>query len=280
MEFYADVASLQSAMADHRRAGRSIGFCPTMGALHQGHLSLIEASRKENDITICSIYVNPTQFNDPEDLQKYPRELDRDRDMLAEAGCDGLFFPSDEMMYPKPAVMAMQFGPLENVMEGVHRAGHFNGVGLVVAKLLHLVGPTRAYFGQKDLQQFAVIRQMVEDLMFPVDLVCVPIVRESDGLAMSSRNARLSPVARKTAAQLYAFLQEAREQLLQGRSVMSVGQWVRAQLGEHRDINLEYFEIVHSHTLQSISKMNSSEPTSLCIAAWVGGVRLIDNLTV
>ncbi|MEL6535340.1 MAG: pantoate--beta-alanine ligase [Bacteroidota bacterium] len=280
MQFYADVASLQSAMTDHRRAGRSIGFCPTMGALHQGHLSLIEASRKENDITICSIYVNPTQFNDPEDLQKYPRELDRDRDMLAEAGCEALFFPSDEMMYPKPATMSLRFGPLEAVMEGVQRPDHFNGVGIVVAKLLHLVGPTRAYFGQKDLQQFAIIRQMVEDLMFPVELVRVPIVREADGLAMSSRNARLSPAARKTATQLYEYLQQARQQLLEGTKVMNVGQWVRAQLGEHPDINLEYFEIVHSNTLQSISQLNSSEPTSLCIAAWVGGVRLIDNLSI
>ena len=280
MDFYANVDDLRSAMSEHRRNGRSIGFVPTMGALHQGHLSLIQASKAENDITVCSIYVNPTQFNDPNDLEKYPRELDTDRDLLASEGCDALFFPSDEMMYPKPAVINLQFGQLESVMEGVHRPGHFSGVGLIVAKLLHCVGPTRAYFGQKDLQQFAIIRQMVEDLMFPVELVCVPIVREDDGLAMSSRNARLSPEARQTSTLLYRHLSQAKEQLKEGKTLMNVRQWVKAQLGEHPEIKLEYFEIVHTHTLQPLNQLNSSEPTSLCIAAWVGGVRLIDNLSL
>ena len=280
MQLYTDVSSLRQAVTAHHRAGRSVGFVPTMGALHAGHMSLIEASRRENDVTICSIYVNPTQFNDVSDLEKYPRDLEADRGMLESAGCDGLFYPTDEIMYPSPTVISMSFGILESTLEGLHRPGHFQGVGLIVSKLFHLVMPDVAYFGQKDLQQFAVIRQMVEDLMFPVRLVRVPIMRETDGLAMSSRNARLAGEDRSRATLLFSCLIGAKEKLLSGESVESVKGFVESEFSGAPGVDLEYFAIVNTNTLQSLQQLDQQEPVSLCIAAWVGDVRLIDNLTL
>lgn len=280
MDFFTDVASLQATLTGLKRQGKRIGFVPTMGALHEGHLSLVARAREENDYTLCSIYVNPTQFNDASDLKNYPRTLDQDREMLMGAGCDGLFFPTDAIMYPKPTVLRIQFGHLETVMEGMHRPGHFQGVGLVVGKLLHLTQPDRAYFGEKDLQQFAIIRQLVHDLMFPVEVIRVPIVREPDGLAMSSRNRRLSAEDREQATLLYRTLSEAKGQLLEGKSIAEVKNWVATTLAAKEGVALEYFEVAHSDTLELLSELSADIPTSLCIAAQVGPVRLIDNLSV
>ncbi|MBA9076020.1 MULTISPECIES: pantoate--beta-alanine ligase [Rufibacter] len=260
-----------------RRESLKIGFVPTMGALHQGHLSLIKAAKSQNDITVCSIFVNPTQFNNAEDYRLYPRLLENDALLLAEAGCDVLFAPSAEEMYAQKAKLSFDFGDLERVMEGAHRPGHFNGVATVVSKLFHLVKPHQAFFGQKDLQQFAIIQQMVQDLSFDLELVCYPIIREADGLAMSSRNRRLTPEQRAVAPRLYEGLQ-----LLQARlrevPVAQAQQEAVAFLGTFPEVRLEYLEVVDAHTLQPVQEISSAPRVALCLAAFLGEVRLIDNL--
>jgi pantoate--beta-alanine ligase len=248
-----------------------------MGALHEGHLALIEASRQTNDITGCSIFVNPIQFNNQEDLAKYPRTLEQDCALLDRAGCDFVFAPSADDMYPKAPSLVLNFGPLESVMEGAFRPGHFNGVGIVVARLFNIVHPDRAYFGQKDLQQVAVVRQLVEDLAFQLEVVPCPTLREADGLALSSRNRRLSPEERALAPQLYQVLTEAKERLLRGERVAEAKQFVQDYLAAIPAFRLEYFEVVHSVTMQPLEAVKPGH-TALCIAAYLGPVRLIDNV--
>ena len=257
---------------------RSLGFVPTMGALHDGHLELVRRSVTENNHTVASIFVNPLQFNNPDDLQKYPRTIETDCAMLEEAGCDLVFAPSAEEMYTQPPVLQLGFGPLEHVMEGAYRPGHFNGVGMVVARLFNMVRPTRAYFGQKDLQQVAVVRRLIEDLAFPVELVPCPTVREADGLAMSSRNRRLSLEHRIRAPFIYQSLTEAREQLISGSSVEEVKNMMREQYAQRRAFLLEYFEVAHAHTMQLVDERLPEGQTALCLAAHLDGVRLIDNV--
>jgi pantoate--beta-alanine ligase len=266
-------------MAAFRCLGKTIGFVPTMGALHQGHLQLIRAAAAENDVTVCSIFINPTQFNNPDDYRLYPRLLGQDTDLLAQEDVDLVFSPEPESMYPQSAVLKFDFGALGEVMEGRYRPGHFNGVATVVSKLFHIVKPHRAYFGQKDLQQFAIIRQLVQDLSFDLDLVCHPIVREEDGLALSSRNRRLSPEERLQAPALYQALQLAAEKLGQV-PVGTLKAEVADFLADRPAIRLEYFEVADAHTLQPLEEGSASGETALCIAAWVGEVRLIDNLLV
>ncbi|GGK73532.1 pantothenate synthetase [Rufibacter glacialis] len=248
-----------------------------MGALHEGHLTLVRAARHQNDITVCSVFVNPAQFNNPEDYRLYPRILEKDAQMLAQEGCDILFSPAAEEMYRQTPRLHFDFGELEQVMEGAHRPGHFNGVATVVSKLFHLVKPHQAFFGQKDLQQFAVIQQLVLDLSFDLELVCYPIIREEDGLAMSSRNRRLAPEQRAVAPRLYQALQLLREKL-ETLPVPAAKQEAEAFLQRFPQIKLEYLEVVHAQTLQPLQEVGQGAPVALCLAAFLGEVRLIDNL--
>lgn len=262
--------------------GRStIGFVPTMGALHEGHLSLIRTCNKENDITICSIFVNPTQFNNSEDLKKYPRELDRDCDLLESNGCNYVFVPREGEIYSKAnPVIQFGFGYLDEVMEGKYRPGHFNGVATIVLKLFNIVDPDKAYFGQKDLQQFVVIKSLVDELDFNLQLRCMPIVREKDGLAMSSRNMRLKDESRKVAQIFSASLHRAKALLLHGDSIRSVKEKLQQEFDREQGANLEYFEIVNAQDLRPLGKADDKINIALCIAGYVGGVRLIDNVII
>lgn len=279
MEVIEQASALRAIVAAQRCGGKRIGFVPTMGALHEGHLQLLRASARENDITICSVFVNPTQFNSASDYKLYPRTLEQDIRLLQSVGCDYLFAPSAEEIYPQQSVLQFSFGALEAVMEGEHRPGHFNGVATVVSKLFHIVQPHRAYFGQKDLQQVAIVRQLVQGLSFDLELVCFPTVREADGLAMSSRNKRLSEAQRQLAPQLYQALQTAAANLQQ-KPINAIKSEVAQQLQQEEEIKLEYFEIVDSLTLQPLQDVSGHDEVALCIAAFVGEVRLIDNLLV
>ncbi|MGK7391493.1 MAG: pantoate--beta-alanine ligase [Candidatus Cyclobacteriaceae bacterium M2_1C_046] len=280
MQIFEDIASLKQELKTSSYS-RTLGFVPTMGALHQGHISLIEASKKNNDLTICSIFINPTQFNNPEDLKKYPRTLEKDISMLIEAGCDYLFLPSDEELYGQnDLLIKINFGYLENIMEGKYRPGHFNGVGLVVSKLFNIVRPDKAYFGQKDLQQFSIIKHLVDELNFGIDLNCMPVIRESDGLAMSSRNINLNETARKKATAFYNALNKASKMLKDGMGIEQVKSDITGLFNNQEEANLEYFEIVNAHSLLPLKDYKKNDRTALCIAGYVGGIRLIDNVII
>lgn len=278
MQIFNTIAETQQYLKAQQRAGKTIGFVPTMGALHAGHISLIERAKAENDLAVCSIFVNPTQFNNPEDLKKYPRTLEKDCEMLLPAGCDVVFAPSAEEMYPSLPQLKMDFGTLETVMEGKFRPGHFNGVGIVVSKLFNIVKPEKAYFGLKDLQQVAVIRRMVQDLSFDLEIIPCPTLRETDGLAMSSRNTRLSPEARTLAPQIYKALNLAKEKLQSGASVIEMQMAVNEHFASFPAFELEYFEAADFDTLLPIEAKIADGKTALCVAAFLGGVRLIDNI--
>ncbi|GAB3709667.1 pantoate--beta-alanine ligase [Spirosoma flavus] len=260
------------------RAEQTIGFVPTMGALHEGHLALVEAARRENDVVVSSIFVNPVQFNNPDDLARYPRTLEEDCQKLETAGCDVVFAPSVEEMYPQKPLLRIHFGELETVLEGAFRPGHFNGVGIVVSKLFNIVQPDRAYFGQKDLQQVAVIRRLVQDLSFPVELIRCPTLREEDGLAMSSRNRNLTPDERQQAPVLFQSLTMARDLLLEGQDVVQVKSAVTNFFASRPEFRLEYVDVVNADTLQSAEEVLAPGQTAICLAAHLGKVRLIDNL--
>ncbi|GAA4308591.1 pantoate--beta-alanine ligase [Nibribacter koreensis] len=248
-----------------------------MGALHEGHLSLLKAAKAQNDVVVCSVFVNPTQFNNAEDYKLYPRLLEQDAQLLAQVGCDVLFAPVATEMYKQTGKLTFDFGSLENVMEGAHRPGHFNGVATVVSKLFHLVRPHQAFFGQKDLQQFAIVQQLVQDLSFDLELVCYPIIREEDGLAMSSRNRRLTPEQRQMAPKLYEALQLLERQLAQV-CIEEAKQAAIDFLAAYPQIKLEYLEVIDANTLQPISSVQEVEKVAVCLAAFLGEVRLIDNL--
>ncbi len=265
-----------------RAAGQRIGFVPTMGALHAGHLDLVRRAVETCDVVVASIFVNPRQFNNIADLAAYPRVVEEDSALLAAAGCTALFLPEAAEMYPAPPVVSISFGPLEAVLEGAHRPGHFAGVGLVVAKLLHLVAPHAAWFGQKDLQQCAVIRALVRDLDFEVALEVAPTVRETDGLAMSSRNRRLTPAERAVAPTLYRALDAARTALLRGATVAEAEAEGRAVIAAEPAFRAEYFAVVDAHSLQAPDPAAGLPPTetAVVVAAHLGAVRLIDNVVL
>jgi len=271
------IASLRQHIAG-LRANQSIGLVPTMGALHEGHLTLIQQARQQTDVVVCSIFVNPVQFNNADDLARYPRTLDADCALLETVGCDIVFAPSADEMYPEAPSLTLNFGELETVMEGAFRPGHFNGVGLVVAKLFNIVQPDKAFFGQKDLQQVAVIRSLIRNLSFPVELVRSPTVRETDGLAMSSRNRNLTPDEREQATTLFAALTLAHDQLIDGRTPAQVKAAVRAFIDAKPAFRLEYIEIANADTLMPADEVLAPGQTAICIAAHLGKVRLIDNL--
>lgn len=278
MLIFTSPALLRSHLQTLSTHSGSIGLVPTMGALHEGHIELVKKAVEENTVTVVSIFVNPIQFTNPDDLTKYPRTLDEDCALLEAAGCDLVFAPSVEEMYEQSPSLRLDFGDLEHVMEGAFRPGHFNGVGVVVARLFNMVQPDKAYFGQKDLQQVAVIRRLVQDLAFPVTLVVCPTIREADGLAMSSRNRRLSLQHRAMAPFIFQSLHEAREQLSDGQSVESVKQFIRERFATRPEFLLEYFEVANAGTLHVVDQRQDENQTALCMAAHLGGVRLIDNL--
>ena len=280
MHIFTNAAELRAYAETQRAAGRRLGLVPTMGALHAGHLHLVQAAAAQCDDVIASIFVNPTQFNNPDDLRLYPRVPEQDAALLAPAGCTALFLPPVAEVYSQPTVLRFDFGPLEQVMEGAHRPGHFNGVATVVSKLFHFARPHVAYFGQKDFQQVAVVRQLVADLSFDLELVVYPTVREADGLAMSSRNRRLSPAARAVAPLLYQVLTTAAAQVRQGLPPAQVQAHALGRLAEAPEFTPEYFELVDAHSLQPVAQYTAGQPLALCLAAHLDGVRLIDNVVV
>ncbi len=280
METFKDITALAQYLGEKRSKGLSIGFVPTMGALHRGHLTLISEAVKNNHLTVCSIFVNPTQFNNPEDLEKYPRSLESDLAMLKLQGCDVVFVPEVAEMYGESRVLSMSFGYLEDIMEGKFRPNHFKGVGLVVGKLFNIVQPHRAYFGKKDLQQFVLIRKLVEDLNFPVELHAVDTVREASGLAMSSRNARLSESEKEQALIFYHSLVKAKDLLKARHSPAEVKHMIENDFENQKNTSLEYFEIVDSETLLPVTNINHSNGVSICTAGYVGKIRLIDNISL
>ena len=280
MQILTTAAGLQAFAEQARQAGKSIGLVPTMGALHAGHLQLVARARAECNELVATIFVNPTQFNNAEDFRLYPRVPEADAALLAPAGCTALFVPSVAEMYPQPTVLRFDFGALERVMEGAHRAGHFNGVATVVSKIFHLARPHRAYFGQKDWQQVAIVRQLVADLSFDLEIVACPTIREADGLAMSSRNRRLDATARALAPLLYQVLTAAAAQVRQGIAPAQVQAEASAALAQQPLITPEYVEVADAQTLQPLAEYTPGRAVVLCLAAHLGGVRLIDNVVV
>jgi pantoate--beta-alanine ligase len=278
MQVFNEIGALRAFLKREKQAGKTVGLVPTMGALHAGHLSIIEASKAANGITVCSIYVNPTQFNNPSDLEKYPRTYDKDIQSLQKVGCDVLFYPLNKEMYEGSSLVKFDFGHLDKVMEGRFRPGHFSGVALVVSKLFNIVEPDNAYFGQKDWQQFTIIRQLVLELKFNLSLHVIPTHRESDGLAMSSRNLRLNISEREQATIFYRALVSAKDQLKLGKNVDAVSRSVREMVEENGMITLEYFEIAESKNLNLLDNVKAAEHPIMCIAGFVGEVRLIDNM--
>ena len=272
------IDTLEKNINEWKSKGLNIGLVPTMGALHLGHLSLIEQAISENDKVVCSIFVNPTQFNDPKDLENYPVQVEEDLNLLKKAGCDLVFTPAKRDMYPKgEAVVQFNIKGLDHRMEGAHRQGHFDGVCTIVSKLFELVQPVNAYFGQKDFQQLIIIRQLNKIQKFNINIVGCPIIREEDGLAMSSRNVLLSTRERKIAAEIYRILLEAKAQFTNS-SIDSLKFFVETELNAFSEFSVDYVEIAHAQTLQSLSNIEKNEPAVLCVAVFLGSVRLIDNI--
>jgi pantoate--beta-alanine ligase len=276
MEIFSQIEPLRAFLKQKKLPGKSVGFVPTMGALHNGHLSLIKESQRENDITVCSIYVNPAQFNNAEDLARYPRTIGQDTEMLESVGCAALFSPSNKEIYPGKSIIRFDFGSLEHIMEGKFRPGHFSGVAKVVSKLLNIVEPEMAYFGQKDFQQFKIIECLVQELEFNVRLRCVPIQREKDGLAMSSRNLRLNDEHRKKAVVFYESLQLTKRRLEEGLFMSHIRKEIQRFCESKSGVKLEYLELADASDLAPLESLTSN--AILLIAGYVGEVRLIDNL--
>lgn len=292
MNTYTSVAELRAALKAARDNNKNltVGLVPTMGALHEGHLSLIQRAKKECDLVVVSVFVNPIQFNNKEDLEKYPRTVEADLEKLAGVDTDMVLTPSVEEMYPEPVTDVYHFGQIEEVMEGPQRPGHFSGVAVVVRRLFDIVEPQRAYFGEKDFQQIAIIRNLLEQIKYPIELVPCPIVRAEDGLALSSRNMRLSEDARAVASTIYATLKKAVE-MSKTNTVEEVKQWTINTLRDYHSVNAniidpetyrvfnpEYFEIVDDTTLQPIKNWDDAKGVVGCITVWLTGVRLIDMI--
>ncbi len=280
MLLFKKVQDLKNWLSHQRDQGLNIGFVPTMGALHKGHLSLIHRSRQQSKHTVCSIFVNPTQFNDASDLAKYPRTITNDIQMLTSAGNDVLFLPDVAEVYP-PGLdtrLSVSFAPLDQVMEGRFRPGHFDGMAQVVKRLLDIVEPDSLYMGQKDFQQFAIVRSMIRQLGLHLKLVMCPIIREADGLAMSSRNRRLPAKIRRRATILYHTLLEAKEKSKLWQ-VADICAWAIQNISIP-DFRPEYFEVVDGNTLQPIASFQDTDFAVACVAAWAGEVRLIDNMVL
>ena len=270
---------LISLLENYKKEGKKIGFVPTMGALHEGHLSLVKESKKQSDITVVSIFVNPTQFNDPEDLKRYPRTLEKDLELLKTENCDVVFAPSVEEIYPEPDTRKFDFGYLETVMEGAKRPGHFNGVGQVVSRLFDIIKPHKAFFGMKDFQQIAIIRNMVHQLHYNIEIISCPIIREENGLAKSSRNMLLDEDHKKNAPHIYTTLKKAKE-LVSQKNVSEIKQWISDEINNNPYLETEYVEIVDEMTLQVTKEWEEKGNKVVCVAVYAGKIRLIDNIVL
>ena len=277
MKVVSTINAVQQEVIKQKKVHRSVGFVPTMGALHAGHLNLLRRAKGQTDFVIVSIFVNPKQFNDKEDLSRYPRPLEKDLAKLEESGCDMVFTPSEKEIYPRDFDLDYPLGYLDQIMEGKHRRGHFRGVVTVVHRLFDIVQPDKAFFGEKDYQQLTIIRKMVKDLHLPFTIVPCAIVREPDGLAMSSRNALLSAEQRKHAPIIYKTLKEALH-LKDTYTINQMKKWVTDTINADPELKLEYFEIVDATDLKAVSSWQENKQIIACIAAWAGKIRLIDNL--
>lgn len=271
------ISELKSLISGYKQENKTVGLVPTMGALHAGHKSLVDRARKENDIVVVSVFVNPTQFNNKQDLATYPRTEERDCALLEAAGCDVVFMPAVEEVYPEPDNRQFDLGAVAEVMEGAHRPGHFNGVAQIVSKLFGFVEPDRAYFGEKDFQQIAVIRKMVQLEGFKLQIVACPIKREDDGLALSSRNVRLTAEQRQLAPNIYRVLKESCN-FAKSHTVAETEKFVADSLNALPQMEVEYYSIVDALTMQPVSDWADADSITGCITVYCGEVRLIDNI--
>ena len=262
------------------KTGKTIGFVPTMGALHAGHLELIKASKSRCDLTVVSIFVNPTQFNNSTDFENYPNTLDADLEILRQEKVDLVYTPSVKEIYNESPELRISFGILETILEGSFRPGHFNGVGIVVSKLFNIIRPHLSFFGQKDLQQVAIINRLVKDLSFQVELVTVPTKRDADGLAMSSRNQRLSTLERESSILLFASLNKAKKELIEGKDWFAIRKEIVLDFENNAQAKLEYFELIDSNSFELLTDFDSNLSSSICVAAYLGEIRLIDNISI
>jgi pantoate--beta-alanine ligase len=270
------IKEIEEVIALQKQKGNTIGFVPTMGALHQGHISLIEFSKQQTDFTVCSIFVNPNQFNNASDLTHYPRTPEADITLLDKAGCDILYMPKVDDVYSEKDTRNFDFGYLDHILEGAHRPGHFNGVGQVVSILLKGVKPHKAFFGSKDYQQVMVVKDLVKQLQLPVEIIACPILRESDGLAMSSRNTRLTAEERKVAALIPIIMQEAKRIAIE-KGIQEAKVFITENVARVPIMKLDYYAICDADTLESIVEFNVKEKAVSLIAVFVGNIRLIDN---
>lgn len=277
MKVFDKIADVQKEIALLRSQGKTIGLVPTMGALHEGHLSLVKRCVEENDVCIVDAFVNPTQFNNKTDYDKYPRTIEADAKLLEGAGTTIAWFPTEQDIYPEPDTRVFELGPLAEVMEGPARPGHFNGVAQVLTRLFDIVKPDRAYFGEKDFQQLAIVRELVKHYNIPVQIVGCPIVREADGLALSSRNMRLTAEQRQHALRISKSLFESVKKM-DAMNVEQVRQWVIGEINSEPGLEVEYFEISNSLTLQPVKEWNDADNVVGCITVYCGEVRLIDNI--
>lgn len=278
MLYVKNIDALEQALAQWKSIGFSVGFVPTMGALHQGHVSLIERAISENDKVVCSIFINPTQFNNQEDLVNYPSQIDKDLALLRKVSCDLVFSPDIKDMYPEGnKILKFELNGLDALMEGAHRPGHFDGVCTIVSKLFNLIKPKNAYFGQKDFQQLAIVRQLNKNQKFKINIVGCPIIRDENGLAMSSRNMLLNKKERLIAAKIYHILTSAKAQFFSNH-IENVKLFVIKELNAVSAFSIDYVEIVHAQTLQPLNDGEKKEPAVLCIAVFLGSIRLIDNI--
>lgn len=271
------IQEMQQEAANARSGSLKTGFVPTMGALHNGHLALVEKARSENDICVVSIFVNPTQFNNKDDFKSYPRDIESDLKLLENYHCDFVFNPEESEMYPAPDNRIFDFSPLDKVMEATHRPGHFNGVGQIVTKLFDAVLPDRAYFGKKDYQQLAIIKKLVRDFNYKIEIIGCNTIREKDGLAMSSRNMLLNDKQRNAATHIYRTLQQIKSKL-ESISIPEIKNWVKDEINSTGVLKLEYIEIVHYDSLQPADNYDPQFNLVACVAVYAGPVRLIDNL--
>ena len=277
MQVFHTIDELKIKLAEYTILDKTIGFVPTMGALHDGHVSLINFSKKQCDITVCSIFVNPTQFNNSEDLARYPKTPENDILLLTHAGCDFLYMPTVDDIYPPDFNRTFHFGYLETILEGASRAGHFNGVGQVVSILLEGIRPHKAFFGSKDYQQVMIVKALVKQLNLPVEIVSCPILREPDGLAMSSRNMRLTAQERKVAALIPKFLNEVKG-MIKSSGIDEAKKWMKHQIESEPLMTFDYFEVCDATSLHELKVYDEKVSTVLLIAVFVGKIRLIDNL--
>lgn len=272
---------LQETLGNHRVLGKSIGFVPTMGALHMGHLSLLKQAKSENDIVVCSIFVNPTQFNDPKDLDKYPRPIENDIKMLQSVDCDILFLPEVIEMYAENEAWNHSFGEIETLWEGAMRPGHFKGVAQIVYKLLTLVHPNKSYFGQKDYQQTVIVKKLCKAFELQTEIIVCPVIREQSGLAMSSRNIRLNENERNDASKIYEALISAK-MLVQQKifNISYILEQAKSKLLEIKDVTIEYISIVDAENMLEVTEINENSKQLMIIAVRLGNTRLIDNMFI